>query len=61
MLHLGLWHKKKKKLKKKCKKISREPVNLKFGCWMKKARMLATPRKRGRGLDVLVEASEHMV
>ena len=60
MLHLGLWHKKNRKLKKKCKKISRALINLKFRCLMKKPRMLAAPRKRRRGLDVLAEVSGHM-
>jgi len=60
MLHLGLWQKKNKKLKKKCRKLSRELINLKFRCLIRKPRMMVAPRKRKRGLDVLVEASEHM-
>ena len=60
MLHLGLWQKKNRKLKKKCKKISIALINLKFRCLMKKPRMLAAPRKRRRGLDVLAEVSRHM-
>ena len=61
MLHLELWQKKNKKLKKKCKKISRALISLKFRFLMKKPKMLAAPRKRGRGLDVLAEASEHII
>ena len=57
MLHLGLWQKKNKKLKKKCQKLSRALVNIKFRCLMKKPKMLAAPRKRRRALDVLAEVS----
>lgn len=60
MLHLGLWQKKNRKLKKKCRKLSREFMSLKFRCLMRKPRMVVVPRKRGRGLDVLEKASEHM-
>ena len=60
MLHLGLWQKKNKKLKKKCHKFSRALINIKFRCLMKKPKMLATPRKKRRGLDVLAEVSRHM-
>ena len=60
MLHLGLWQRKNKKLKRKCKKLSRALINLKFRCLVKKPRTsLATKRKRRR-LDVLAEASDHM-
>jgi len=60
MLHLGLWKKKNKKLKKKCKKLSRALINLKFRCLIRKPRMVVAPKKKKRGLDVLAEASEHM-
>jgi len=60
MLHLGLWQKKNRKLKKKCRRLSKALINLKFRCLMRKPRMLAVPRKRRRGLDVLAEVSEHM-
>ena len=60
MLHLGLWQKKNRKLKRKCKKLSRALINLKFKCLVRKPRtILATRRKRIR-LDVLEEAFEHM-
>ena len=59
MLHLGVWQKKNKKLKKKCRKLSRELINLKFRCLIRKPRMVVAPRKKRRGLDVLAEASEH--
>ena len=49
-----------KKLKKKCKKLSRELINLKFRCLIRKPGMVVAPRKKRRGLDVLGEASEHM-
>lgn len=60
MIHLGLWQKKNRKLKKNCRKINGALINLKFRCLMRKPRMLAAPRKRRRGLDVLAEALEHM-
>jgi len=60
MLHLGLWQKKNKKLKKKCRKLSRELINLKFRCLIRKLRMVVAPIKKRRGLDVLAKASEHM-
>ena len=60
MLHLGLWHKENRKLKKKCRKLSRALVNLKFRCLVRKPRVnVATQRKRRR-LDVLAEASQQV-
>ena len=60
MLHLGLWKRKNRKLKKKCRKLSRALVNLKFRCLVRKPRVnLATKRKRRR-LDVLAEASQQV-
>ena len=60
ILHLGLWQRKNRKLKRKCRKLSRALVNLKFRCLVKKPRTnVATGRKRRR-LDVLAEASEHV-
>jgi len=53
MLHLGLWHKKNRKLEKKCRKLSKALINLKFRCLMKKPRMLAASRKKRIILDVL--------
>ena len=60
MLHLGLWQKKNRKLKKKSKRLSRALINLKFKCLMRKPRMTVVPRKKKRRLDVLAEVSEHM-
>lgn len=60
MLHMGLWQKKNKKLKKRCRKLSRELINLKFRCLIRKPRMVVAPRKKRRGLDVLAEASEYI-
>jgi len=60
MLHLGLWQKKNRKLKKKCKKLSRALINLKFRCLVKKPRTILASRRKRRRLDVLAEASEHM-
>jgi len=60
MLHLWLWQKKNRKLKRKCRKLSKALINLKFICLMSKPRMLAAPKKKTRGLDVLADVLEHM-
>lgn len=60
MLHMGLWQKKNKKLKKKCRKLSRELINLKFRCLIRKPRMVVAPRNKRRGLDVLAETLEYI-
>ena len=60
MLHLGLWQKKNRKLKKKNRRLSRALINLKFKCLMRKSRMTVVPRKKKIGLDVLAEVLEHM-
>ncbi len=60
MLHLGLWQKKNRKLKKKCKKLSRDLINLKFRCLVRKPRTNLVVRRKRRRLDVFAEASEHM-
>ena len=60
MLHLGLWHKKNRKLKKKNRRLSRALINLKYGCLMMKPRMTVTTRKKKKKLDVLAEVSEQM-
>lgn len=60
MLHLGLWQKKNRKLKKKNRRLNRDLINLKFRCLMRKPRMKVVPRKKKIRLDVLAEVSEHM-
>ena len=60
MLHLGLWQKKNRKLKKKCRKLNRELISLKFICLMRKPKMVVVPKKRRIGLDVLAEVLEHI-
>lgn len=62
MLHLGLWQKKNRRLKKRCKKLSRALINLKFKFLVRKPRMMMSmaSRKKKRGLDVLAEASKHV-
>ena len=53
MLHLGLWQKKNRKLKGKCKKLSRALINLRFRCLVKKPRAILATRRKRRRLDVL--------
>ena len=60
MLYLGLWQKKNRKLKRKCKKLSRALISLKFRCSVRKPRTNLAARRKRRRLDVLAEASEHM-
>ena len=58
MLHLGLWQRQNRKLKKKCKKLNRALVNLRFKCLVRKPRVNVAIQRRGRRLDVLAEASQ---
>ena len=62
MLHLGLWQKKNRRLKKRGKKLSRALINLKFKCLVRKPRMMMmmASKKKKRGLDVLAKASENV-
>jgi len=60
MWYLGLWHKKNRKLKKNNRRLSKTLINLKYRCLMMKPRMIVTPRKKKRRLDVLAEVSEKM-
>ncbi len=61
MLHLGLWHKKNRKLKRKNKKLSRTLINLKYKFLMRKPRMAVSAKKnKKRKLDVLAEVSKQM-
>jgi len=58
MLHLGLWQRQNIKLKKKCKKLNRALVNLRFRCLVRKPRVNVAIQRRRRRLDVLAEASQ---
>ena len=58
MLHLGLWQKQNRKLKKKCKKLNRALVNLRFRCLVRKPRVNVAIQRKRRRLDVLAEASQ---
>ena len=60
MIHLRLWHKKNRKLKKKNRRLSRALINLKYKCLMMKPRMTVTARKKKKRLDVLAEVSEQI-
>jgi len=60
MLHIGLWQKKNRKLKKKNIRLRRVLINLKFKCLMRKPRMTVVSRKKKRRLDVLAKVLEHM-
>ena len=60
MLHLSLWQRNNTKLRKRCKKLNKALINLKFRCLMKRPRVnIATQRKKRR-LDVLAEASQQV-
>ena len=58
MLHLGLWHKKNIKLKRKNRKLSRALINLKYRFLMRKPRMEVAAKRSKKRLDVLAEVSE---
>ena len=46
ILHLSLWYKKNKKLKKENREMQREIINLKYKILMKKPRMPVVSRKK---------------
>jgi len=61
ILHLGLWYKKNRKLKRKNGSLNRIVINLEYRLLMKKPRMSVTSKKRKRRkLDVLAEESKQM-
>jgi hypothetical protein len=60
MLHMGLWQKENKKLKKRCRKLNRALINLKFRCLMKRPRVNVATQRKKRRLDVLAEASQQV-
>lgn len=61
IMHLGLWYKKNRKLKKKNRSLNRIVINLKYRLLMKKPRMAITSkRSKRRKLDALAEVSEKM-
>ena len=60
MLHMGLWQKENKKLKKRCRKLNRALINLKFRCLMKRPRINVATQRKKRRLDVLSEASQQV-
>jgi len=59
IIHLGLWYKKNRKLKRKNRSLNRTVINLKYRLLMKKPRMAVTSKKsKRRKLDVLAKVSE---
>jgi len=61
MLHLGLWHKKNRKLKRKNKNLNRALINLKYRFFMRKPMMeICVKKSKKRKLAVLAEVSEQM-
>lgn len=61
ILHLSLWYKKNRKLKRKNKHSNKTLINLKYKLLVKKPRMVVTSKRSKRiKLDVLVEVSEQM-
>lgn len=61
ILHLGLWYKKNRKLKRKNKNLGRTIINLKYRLLMKKLKMTVSARRsKKRKLDVLEEVSKKM-
>ena len=60
MLHLGLWHKKNKKLKRKNRKLNQALINLEYRFLMRKPRMVVARKRSKKRLDFLVEVSDQM-
>lgn len=60
MLHLGLCHKKNRKLKRKNKKLNRALINLMYKFLIRKPRMGVGAKKSKKRLDVLAEVLEQM-
>jgi len=61
IMHLGLWYKKNRKLKRKNRSMNRTVINLKYRILMRKPRMIVTSKmSKRRKLDVLVEVSQQM-
>lgn len=61
ILHLGLWYKKNRKLKRENRNLNKTIINLKYRLLMEKTRMAVTSkRSKRRKLDVLVEVSKQM-
>ena len=61
ILHLRLWYKNNRKLKRKNRNLNRTIINLKYRLLMKKPRMaVSSKRSKRRKLDVLAEVSEQM-
>ena len=60
MLHMGLLQKENKKFKKRCRRLNRDLINLRFRCLMKRSRIDISTRRKRRRLDVLAEASQQV-
>jgi len=61
ILHLGIWYKKNRKLKRKKINLNRTIINLKYRLLMKKPKMVVTSkRSKRRKLDVLAEVSKQI-
>ena len=60
MLHMGLLQKENKKFKKRCRRLNRDLINLRFRCLMKRPRIDISTRRKRRRLDVLAEASQQV-
>lgn len=61
ILHLGLWYKKNRTLKRKNRNLNKTVISLKYRILMKKTRMVVTSKRRKRRkLDVLAEVSGQM-
>jgi len=61
ILHLGLWYKKSRKLKRNNNILNRAIINFKYRLLMRKPRMTVTSKKsKRRKLDVLEEVFEQM-
>jgi len=61
IVHLGIWYKKNRKLKRKNRNLNKIVINPEYRLPMKKPRMVVTAkRNKKRKLDVLAHVSEQM-
>jgi len=59
-LHMSMWQKKHSRLKKRCRRLNRALINLKFRCMFKRPKVNVSTQRKRRRLDVLAEASQQV-
>ena len=57
---MSMWQKKHSRLKKRCRRLNRALINLKFRCMFKRPKVNVSTQRKRRRLDVLAKASQQM-